>query len=50
MMVNNVLKEYIVNILCVNSILEHTDIVTSSHIKGEMKPVIYNFSQYVPTR
>ena len=33
----------IVNILRVNSILVHTDIVTSSYIKGERQPVIYNF-------
>ena len=36
-------SENIVNILRVNSILVHTDIVTNSYIKGEMQPVIYNF-------
>ena len=36
-------SESIVNILRVNSILVHTDIVTNSYMKGEMQPVIYNF-------
>lgn len=36
-------SEEIVNILRVNSILVHTDIITSSYIKGSMAPIIYNF-------
>ena len=36
-------SENIENILRVNSILVHTDIVTSSYIKGEMQPVIHTF-------
>ena len=36
-------SENIVNILRVNSIMVHTDIVTNSYIKGEMQPIIYNF-------
>ena len=36
-------SEHIVNILRINSILVHLDIVTNSYIKGVMSPVIYNF-------
>ena len=36
-------SENIVNILRLNSILVHTDIVTSSYINGRMEPVIYTF-------
>ena len=36
-------SEHVVNILRINSILVHTDIVTNSYIKGVMSPVVYNF-------
>ena len=36
-------SENVVNILRINSILVHLDIVTNSYIKGVMSPVIYNF-------
>ena len=36
-------SEHVVNILRINSILVHTDIVTNSYIKGVMTPVVYTF-------
>ena len=37
------LREEIVNILKINSILAHMDIVKNSYIKGVSEPVIYAF-------
>ena len=36
--------ENIVNILSVNSILVHCDIIEGSRVNGKLAPVIYNFS------
>ena len=35
--------EHSVNILQINSILVHTDIITSTYQNGKMEPIIYSF-------
>lgn len=36
-------SEHSVNIMRINSILVHTDIITSTYRKGKMEPIIYSF-------